>query len=120
MASHAGSGARYSGSPSPRALAPSRAARHWLREVVRSADGVTFWADDTKARSELGTVRPGLQEGFAIRGEALGRSDRDAADRRLTRILRPTREGGCAMRHRLFFSGGTILAFAIDVGACHP
>ncbi len=31
---------------------------------MRSADGVTLWADDTKARSELGTVPRGLQEGL--------------------------------------------------------
>ena len=43
-----------------------------LREVVTSADGVTFWATDAKARAELGTsprgVRDGMRDTFAPRG----------------------------------------------------
>jgi len=35
-----------------------------MREVVRSADGVTFWATDAKARSELGTHPRGLRDGM--------------------------------------------------------
>lgn len=41
-----------------------------LRETIRSADGVTFWATDAKARSELGYAsRPlaqGLRQTYAI------------------------------------------------------
>jgi nucleoside-diphosphate-sugar epimerase len=35
-----------------------------LREVVASADGVTFWATDAKARTELGTAPRGLLDGM--------------------------------------------------------
>ena len=35
-----------------------------MREVVSSADGVTFWATDAKARSELGTHPRGLRDGM--------------------------------------------------------
>src|SRR3989442_10181723 len=35
-----------------------------LREVVSSADGVTFWATDAKARAELGTRPRTLREGL--------------------------------------------------------
>jgi dihydroflavonol-4-reductase len=35
-----------------------------LREVVSSADGVTFWATDAKARAELGTRPRGLLDGM--------------------------------------------------------
>jgi dihydroflavonol-4-reductase len=35
-----------------------------LREVVSSADGVTFWATDAKARAELGTMPRGLADGM--------------------------------------------------------
>jgi nucleoside-diphosphate-sugar epimerase len=35
-----------------------------LREVVASADGVTFWATDAKARRELGTSPRGLRDGM--------------------------------------------------------
>jgi dihydroflavonol-4-reductase len=35
-----------------------------VREIVASADGVTFWATDAKARSELGTTPRGLLEGM--------------------------------------------------------
>jgi dihydroflavonol-4-reductase len=46
-----------------------------MREVVSSADGVTFWASDAKARAELGTRPRDLQTGMrdtfgsAARGE---------------------------------------------------
>jgi nucleoside-diphosphate-sugar epimerase len=35
-----------------------------MREVVSSADGVTFWATDTKARAELGTTPRDLATGM--------------------------------------------------------
>jgi len=35
-----------------------------MREVVSSADGVTFWASDAKARAELGTTPRGLMTGM--------------------------------------------------------
>jgi nucleoside-diphosphate-sugar epimerase len=35
-----------------------------MREVVSSADGVTFWATDAKARSELGTTPRDLETGM--------------------------------------------------------
>ena len=35
-----------------------------LREMVRSADGVTFWATDAKARSELGYAPRPLAQGL--------------------------------------------------------
>jgi dihydroflavonol-4-reductase len=35
-----------------------------MREVVSSADGVTFWASDDKARAELGTSPRGLADGM--------------------------------------------------------
>jgi nucleoside-diphosphate-sugar epimerase len=35
-----------------------------LRELISSADGVTFWARDDKARSELGYSSRGLEEGL--------------------------------------------------------
>jgi hypothetical protein len=35
-----------------------------MREVVSSADGVTFWASDAKARAELGTTPRGLRQGM--------------------------------------------------------
>ena len=44
-----------------------------MREVVSSADGVTFWATDAKARAELGTTPRGLDTGmrdtFGVRAE---------------------------------------------------
>jgi nucleoside-diphosphate-sugar epimerase len=36
-----------------------------MREVIASADGVTFWASDAKARAELGTTPRGLREGMS-------------------------------------------------------
>ncbi|MGH3031614.1 MAG: hypothetical protein ACRDNE_12795 [Gaiellaceae bacterium] len=38
--------------------------RRNLREVVTSADGVTYWAKDDKARSELGYRPRGLEAGL--------------------------------------------------------
>jgi dihydroflavonol-4-reductase len=35
-----------------------------MREVVSSADSVTFWATDAKARAELGTTPRGLRDGM--------------------------------------------------------
>jgi nucleoside-diphosphate-sugar epimerase len=35
-----------------------------VREIVSSADGVTFWADDGKARSELGYAPRSLADGL--------------------------------------------------------
>ena len=44
-----------------------------MREVVTSADGVTFWATDAKARSELGThprnLESGMRDTFRSRSE---------------------------------------------------
>jgi nucleoside-diphosphate-sugar epimerase len=44
-----------------------------MREVVSSADGVTFWATDAKARAELGTtprdLDTGMRDTFAVRSE---------------------------------------------------
>ena len=46
-----------------------------MREIVSSADGVTFWATDAKARTELGTtprdLLTGMRDAFAVsrRGE---------------------------------------------------
>ncbi len=58
------------GKPAPRLEVPSRILRFAARlrpevaEVVRSADGVTFWATDAKARAELGYAPRSLREGF--------------------------------------------------------
>ena len=44
-----------------------------MREIVSSADGVTFWATDAKARSELGTtprdLATGMRDTFGRRAE---------------------------------------------------
>jgi dihydroflavonol-4-reductase len=44
-----------------------------MREVVSSAEGVTFWATDAKARAELGTkprdLETGMRDTFASRSE---------------------------------------------------
>jgi nucleoside-diphosphate-sugar epimerase len=63
------------GRPLPRLVIPNtllRAAARLvprLRETVASADGVTFWASDAKAREELGTrprnLRDGMRDTFA-------------------------------------------------------
>ncbi len=62
--------ASLAGKPVPRLEVPSRILRFAARlrpdvaEVVRSADGVTFWATDAKARAELGYAPRSLREGF--------------------------------------------------------
>jgi nucleoside-diphosphate-sugar epimerase len=62
--------ASLAGKPAPRFEVPPRVLRLAARlrpdvaEVVRSADGVTFWATDAKARSELGYAPRSLREGF--------------------------------------------------------
>ena len=43
-----------------------------MREVVSSADGVTFWATDAKARGELGTTPRDLRSGMRDLVDALG------------------------------------------------
>ena len=53
----------------PRLVVPAGIARLMrfvpsMREVVSSADGVTFWASDAKARAELGTTPRGLRQGM--------------------------------------------------------
>jgi nucleoside-diphosphate-sugar epimerase len=65
-----GIAARLAGKPAPRFEVPPRILRFAARlrpevaEVVRSADGVTFWATDAKARAELGYAPRTLREGF--------------------------------------------------------
>ncbi|HEX6455267.1 MAG TPA: NAD-dependent epimerase/dehydratase family protein [Solirubrobacterales bacterium] len=44
-----------------------------LRELIRSADGVTFWASYDKAKNELGYEPRGLEEGLRAMLEAEGR-----------------------------------------------
>lgn len=44
-----------------------------MREVVSSADGVTFWATDAKARAELGTKPRDLETGMR---DTFGRAER--------------------------------------------
>jgi nucleoside-diphosphate-sugar epimerase len=44
-----------------------------LRELISSADGVTFWASYDKARNELGYEPRGLQDGLRAMLEAEGR-----------------------------------------------
>ena len=62
--------ARLAGKPAPRFEVPAAILRLAARvrpdvaEVVRSADGVTFWASDAKARSELGYSPRSIREGF--------------------------------------------------------
>ena len=71
--------AKAAGRELPRLTLPSAMARvagrliPSMREVVSSADGVTFWATDAKARTELGTTPRGLKTGmrdtFGVRPE---------------------------------------------------
>ena len=62
--------AKATGRDLPRLTLPSAMARvagrliPSMREVVSSADGVTFWATDAKARAELGTSPRGLATGM--------------------------------------------------------
>jgi hypothetical protein len=44
-----------------------------LRELISSADGVTFWASHEKATGELGYAPRGLEEGLRQTLEAEGR-----------------------------------------------
>ncbi|MEP7003388.1 MAG: NAD-dependent epimerase/dehydratase family protein, partial [Chloroflexota bacterium] len=63
--------ATLAGKPPPRLEVPSSILRFAARlrpdvaEVVRSADGVTYWATDAKARAELGYAPRSLRDGFA-------------------------------------------------------
>jgi dihydroflavonol-4-reductase len=62
--------ASLAGKPAPRFEVPSSILRFAARlrpdvaEVVKSADGVTFWATDAKARVELGYAPRSLREGL--------------------------------------------------------
>ena len=62
--------ASLAGKPAPRFEVPASILRFAARlrpdvaEVVRSADGVTFWATDAKARAELGYAPRPLREGL--------------------------------------------------------
>src|SRR5438552_4227892 len=62
--------AALAGKPAPRFEVPPSILRFAARlrpdvaEVVRSADGVTFWATDAKARTELGYTSRSLREGL--------------------------------------------------------
>jgi nucleoside-diphosphate-sugar epimerase len=71
--------AEATGRALPRIVIPTAALRiagrlvPSLREVVTSADGVTFWATDGKARAELGTTPRGLRDGMRDTFAAFGR-----------------------------------------------
>lgn len=62
--------ASLAGKPAPRFEVPSAILRFAARlrpevaEVVKSADGVTFWATDAKARAELGYSPRSLRDGL--------------------------------------------------------
>ena len=62
--------ASLAGKPAPRFEVPSSVLRFAARlrpdlaEAVRSADGVTFWGTDAKARAELGYAPRSLREGL--------------------------------------------------------
>lgn len=62
--------ASLAGRPAPRFEVPASILRFAARlrpdvaEVVKSADGVTFWASDAKARAELGWAPRSLREGL--------------------------------------------------------
>ena len=62
--------AALAGKPAPRFEVPGAVLRFAARlrpdvaEVVRSADGVTFWATDAKARAELGYAPRSLRDGL--------------------------------------------------------
>ena len=62
--------ASLAGKPAPRFDVPASILRFAARlrpdlaEVVRSADGVTFWATDAKARAEVGYAPRSLREGL--------------------------------------------------------
>ena len=71
--------ARATGRGLPPLVLPSALARlagrliPSMREIVSSADGVTFWATDAKARAELGTkprdLATGMRDTFGLRAE---------------------------------------------------
>ena len=71
--------ARATGRGLPPLVLPSALARlagrliPSMREIVSSADGVTFWATDAKARAELGTkprdLATGMRDTFGVRAE---------------------------------------------------
>jgi nucleoside-diphosphate-sugar epimerase len=50
-----------------------------LRELISSADGVTFWASYDKAKNELGYEPRGLQDGLRAMLETEGRVPAAAA-----------------------------------------
>ena len=50
-----------------------------LRELISSADGVTFWASYDKAKGELGYEPRGLEDGFRAMLQAEGRIPAAAA-----------------------------------------
>jgi nucleoside-diphosphate-sugar epimerase len=62
--------AALAGQPAPRLEVPPSILRFAARlrpevaEIVKSADGVTFWATDAKARAELGYAPRALREGL--------------------------------------------------------
>ena len=74
--------ATASGRPLPAFVLPAAIARlagrliPSMREVVSSADGVTFWATDAKARAELGTTPRNLASGMRELFGPLARGER--------------------------------------------
>jgi hypothetical protein len=52
-----------------------------LREMIRSSDGVTFWARHDKAMAELGysprSLEPGLRDMLAAEGRLPGAAESD-------------------------------------------
>ena len=50
-----------------------------LRELISSADGVTFWASHEKASRELGYAPRGMEEGCGRRSRPTTASPRPAA-----------------------------------------
>jgi dihydroflavonol-4-reductase len=74
--------AKASGRRLPPLLIPSAIARFAgrlipsMREVVSSADGVTFWASDAKARAELGTRPRDLPTGMRDTFGSVARGER--------------------------------------------
>jgi nucleoside-diphosphate-sugar epimerase len=62
------------GIPFGRLIGPALGLGPNLREMVRSAEGVTYWATDDKARSELGYAPRDLKTGVRQMVEALARA----------------------------------------------
>ncbi|HEX6207949.1 MAG TPA: NAD-dependent epimerase/dehydratase family protein [Actinomycetota bacterium] len=52
------------GIPFGRLIGPAMGVPPNIREVVRAADGVTYWASDARAREELGYAPRGLETGL--------------------------------------------------------